>query len=366
VTVARRGEGLTGRDLASINDVSPLAAALRYAELGLPVFPVAPVDRSTGTCGCKDGEACESVGKHPLVRWADKATIDPGQIASWWGSWKPDANIGVPTGQRSGLVVVDIDRQHDGHATRKTLEAAGQVFPATLAARTRNGGWHFVYAAPEGVRVPNTTAALAGVGDTPGIDVRGDGGYIIVAPSVRPVDPDPQTGALRFGRYAWAAQDHPVAPAPSWVVTPKPQPRPQPAPPATRAVVAGPAGRDPHKRAAAALAAEVARVAVARSEQRNKTLFQAAANLFEIVNTGYLDEVQVRAELTAAGMAVGLGEREIAQTLDAQWRRKQGVRRAGWEAGGGGAGSDHLRLRRAQMMVGPPVWGGSRGGGFGR
>jgi hypothetical protein len=130
-------------------------------------------------------------------------------------------------------------------------------------------------------------------------------------------------------------------------------------------VVAGPAGRDPHKRAAAALAAEVARVAVARSEQRNTTLFQAAANLFEIVNTGYLDEGQVRAELTAAGVAVGLGEREIAQTLDAQWRRKEGVRRAGWEPGGG-AGSDHLRLRRAQMMVGPPVWGGSRGGGFGR
>ena len=106
-------------------------------------------------------------------------------------------------------------------------------------------------------------------------------------------------------------------------------------------------------------------MAVARSEQRNTMLFQAAANLFEIVNTGYLDEGQVRAELTAAGVAVGLGEREIAQTLDAQWRRKEGVRRAGWEPGGG-AGSDHLRLRRAQMMVGPPVWGGSRGGGFGR
>ena len=51
MTVARRGEGLTGRDLASINDVSPLAAALRYAELGLPVFPVAPVDRASGRCG---------------------------------------------------------------------------------------------------------------------------------------------------------------------------------------------------------------------------------------------------------------------------------------------------------------------------
>jgi hypothetical protein len=363
VAVGRRGEGLTGRDLVSVNDVSPLAAALRYAELGLPVFPVAPVDRSTGTCGCKDSEACDSVGKHPLVRWADKATTDRAQISSWWGSWKPDANIGVPTGQRSGLVVVDIDRQHDGHATRQTLEAGGRVFPPTLAARTRNGGWHFVYAAPAGVRVPNTTAALAGVGDTPGIDVRGDGGYIIVAPSVRPVDPDPVSGVVRFGRYVWIAQDHPVAPAPSWVVTPKPHARPQPAPSA-RGVAAGPGGRDPGKRAAAALAAEVARVSTARREQRNMTLFQAAANLFEIVNTGYLDESRVRAELTAAGVSVGLGEREIAQTLDAQWLRKLGVRRAGWEAGGG-AGPDHLRLRRTHMMTSPAVWGGPRGG-FGR
>jgi hypothetical protein len=91
------------------------------------------------------------------------------------------------------------------------------------------------------------------------------------------------------------------------------------------------AGRDPSKRVAAALASEVTRVAAARNEQRNTTLFQAAANLFEIVNTGYLDEARVRAELTAAGLSVGLGEREIGQTLDAQWRRKQGVRRAGWE-----------------------------------
>jgi putative DNA primase/helicase len=122
-TLGRPDDGLTGRELASVNHVSPLRAAMRYAEFGLPVFPVAPVDRSNGTCGCKDGDACESVGKHPLVRWAEKATTERAQITSWWGSWKPDANIGVPTGQRSGLVIVDIDRQHDGHRTRAMLEA---------------------------------------------------------------------------------------------------------------------------------------------------------------------------------------------------------------------------------------------------
>jgi hypothetical protein len=69
----------------------------------------------------------------------------------------------------------------------------------------------------------------------------------------------------------------------------------------------------------------------ARDGHRNAALFHAAANLFEIVNTGYLNEEQVRRELTAASRSGGLGEREIRQTLDAQWRRKSGVRRDGWE-----------------------------------
>jgi hypothetical protein len=266
------------------------------------------------------------VGKHPLVRWAEAATTDRGQITRWWGSWKPNANIGVPTGQRSGLVVVDIDRQHDGHVTRAALETAGRVFPPTLAARTRGGGWHFVYRAPDGARVANTTAALAGVGDTPGIDVRGDGGYIIIAPSVRPLAPDPAGGTLRFGQYAWAAQDHQIAPAPTWVVVARPQPdRARTAP-----TVAERSGGDPSRRAAAALDGEIRRVIGSAGLGRNNSLFQAAANLFEIVNTGHLDENRVRGALTAAAVSVGLGEAEIRQTLDAQWRRKQGLGRAGW------------------------------------
>lgn len=321
---------LCGDALAAINDLAPRDAALAYASLGLAVFPVAPVDPETGACGCREGPGCEQVAKHPLVRWADQATTEAARVRSWW-SWKPDANIGVPTGVRSGLVVVDIDRHHGGLETRAGLEAAGFVFPPTLAARTRAGGWHFFYQAPADRHVANTTAALAGVGVTPGIDVRGDGGYVIVAPSVRPIDPDPATGAPRFGRYAWSPQDHPVAPAPEWVVIPKERPRPTPSPTPSRSPVGERPGRDPHKRAAAALAGEVARVTASVGQGRNNALFQAAANCFEIVNTGYLDETRVRAELTSAAMAVGLGETEIRHTLDAQWRRKAGVSRAGWD-----------------------------------
>lgn len=356
---------LTGGQLGSLNQLAPLQAALAYAEIGWPVFPVAPLDRISGRCGCKDGPACESIAKHPLVRWSETASTDPEQIRSWW-AWKPSANIGVPTGARSGLVVVDIDRQHDGPATRQSLAAAGVVFPPTLAARTRNGGWHFFYRAPEGTRVANTTAELAGIGKTPGIDVRGDGGYIIAAPSVRPLDPDPTSGSPRFGRYRWVERSLPLASAPSWVVAPRQSPAP--AVSRQRSSISDRPGPDPTKRAAAALGAEVARVTGSVDQGRNNALFKAAANCFEIVNTGWLDETEVRAELTAAGLAVGLGEREIRQTLDAQWRRKQGVARSGWPPATGPRGADRnpLRARGDMTMLDAAAARSVRVEGFGR
>ncbi len=96
--------------------------------------------------------------------------------------------------------------------------------------------------------------------------------------------------------------------------------------------------------------------------QRNVVLFQAAANLFEICNTGWLDEAVVRAELTEAGLAAGLGAQEVRDTLAAQWRRKQAVVRQGWPPRGGGPGGAPLQgqspqcqgpLSRARRL--PPV-----------
>lgn len=323
---------LSGADLAGLNTATPLDAALVYARLGWPVFPVAPVDRATGLCGCRDGADCEQVGKHPLVRWADQATTDETKIREWW-RWKPLANIAVATGRRSGLVVVDLDRQHGGLATREDLAARGIVFPPTLAARTRSGGWHFFYSAPPDRRVSNTEGEIAGVGKTAGVDIRGDGGYIILAPSVRLAPHQTGTAPRQtatmpvLARYSWVDLAHPVAAAPDWVTAPRPTPKPGVSP--SRPAKTRPA-RDPTARAAAALTAEIGRVRNAGEGGRNRALFFAAANLFEIVNTGHLDEHQVRAELTAAGRAVGLGEKEIAQTIDAQSRRKTGVTREGW------------------------------------
>src|SRR6516162_5154723 len=91
---ARRGPAMTGAAL--------LDAALSYAERrGWPVFPVALVKRQDG-----------KLDKKPLVKWGAAATTDAKQIKEWWRRW-PNALVGVPTGRRSGLVVLDVDCKFD-------------------------------------------------------------------------------------------------------------------------------------------------------------------------------------------------------------------------------------------------------------
>lgn len=128
-------------------------AALAYAKKGTPVFP------------CKPG------GKKPLINdWPNKATTDPRKVNTWWDRW-PEANIGIPTGRRSGLLVLDEDR------AGALSELPGEL-PATTTARTGSGGRHVLLAYPPCQEIRNSAGMLA-----PGLDVRGEGGYIIAAPS---------------------------------------------------------------------------------------------------------------------------------------------------------------------------------------
>ena len=85
----------------------PQADALRYATAGWYVIPLhSPVPNAGCSCGKAD---CKSIGKHPRTRRGLKdATIDEQTIRQWWRTW-PDANVGIVTGARSGLLVIDID-----------------------------------------------------------------------------------------------------------------------------------------------------------------------------------------------------------------------------------------------------------------
>jgi hypothetical protein len=134
-----------------------LRNALRYAGRGWPVFP------------------CVPGGKEPLTRHGHlDATTDRSRITAWWNRW-PGANIGIPTGQRSGILALDIDQPTGLDA----LEAEHGELPATRTHSTGSGGMHYLFAYPVGVELRNSAGKLA-----EGLDVRGEGGYIVALPSI--------------------------------------------------------------------------------------------------------------------------------------------------------------------------------------
>jgi putative DNA primase/helicase len=146
--------------------------ALWYAAHGFPVFPLHSAPG--GVCSCGDPD-CQNPGKHPRTAHGFKdATQDQDRIAAWWKRWK-DANIGIPTGAASGLLVVDCDPRNGGPADRSELiERCGPI-PDTAEAITGGGGRHLFFRYSGGA-VPKALA--------PGIDLKGDGGYVVAPPSI--------------------------------------------------------------------------------------------------------------------------------------------------------------------------------------
>lgn len=138
----------------AISSRSLLAYAVNLATSGVLVFPCT-ADKRPLTChGFQD------------------ASADPEQVGAWWGEW-PHALIGIPTGQRTRLLVLDIDRKNgkDGY---KSLQALGFLLPDTRTHRTMSGGEHRLFLLPEGASIKSSVNKLG-----PGLDIRADGGYII-------------------------------------------------------------------------------------------------------------------------------------------------------------------------------------------
>lgn len=126
------------------------------------------------------------------------------QIEGWFRSW-PDANLGIVTGAISGLVVLDVDPIHGGDGSLAELEHRHGRLPQTVEAVTGGGGRHLYFGHPGGF--VHNRASMA-----PGLDVRGDGGYVVAPPSVHPSG---------LG-YRWVPGHTPtdiaLAPVPGWVV----------------------------------------------------------------------------------------------------------------------------------------------------
>ena len=152
-----------------------------YRSLGLTPIPLYGYNEGACSCGAT---ACTSAGKHPRVKrqTAIEATEDKWQ--SWIKVW-PDMNIGILTGSDTGIFVVDIDPRHGGDKSLAALEAKFGKFPATAVATTGGGGIHYLFRAPLGITIRNSAGDEVGSrGVAPGIDIRGDGGLIVVEPSV--------------------------------------------------------------------------------------------------------------------------------------------------------------------------------------
>src|SRR5262245_21640975 len=135
---------------------SMLSAALGYAARAIPVFPCVPRGKTPAT-----------------VRGFYDASTDPEAIRRWWSN--SDCNIGIPTGIASQTWVLDIDPGGDAHLER--LQAEHGPLPATRTTITGRGGRHVWFR-----RVGPLQSSAARVG--PGLDVRADGGYVVVPPSI--------------------------------------------------------------------------------------------------------------------------------------------------------------------------------------
>lgn len=185
----------------SIARTPKLEIALSHARGRLPVFPVcAPIQDGTKCSASWHTHGPDYVGKTPLVKeWQNKATVDEAQIRKWWSEY-PDANIGTPT---QDTVTVDIDVRHDGFKSLERMEATHGPLNLTRTHETGTGGEHRIFANRSGLDLRNA-APLEGY---PGIDVRANGGFILLPGSVH-----------RSGKAYSLKVDLPVEDAQPWLI----------------------------------------------------------------------------------------------------------------------------------------------------
>ena len=321
-----------------------LEAALAFAARGWPVFPCDPQQDGPET------PAAKKRAKRPLVPGADKgpdgkpvpktgglwrATVDEAQIRRWWKR-RPDALIGVPTGQRIGAFVVDLDPRDETTADTlaRLVEAVGAL-PGGPRSRTQSGGLHLWFRLPAGDEMPKNSAKRL-----KNIDWRGDGGYVIVPPSVM--------SDGQFYEWIVSLDDFPLPDAPARLLDlvfqrgdfarhPAPA-EPDGDRPAMRPIASEePGDRAVRQYARAALDRAARDVSGAVKGTRGFTLNAAAYGMAPFVSLGALSEREVSAALQDAADASGLTREDGPAERDAKIRR-------GLEAGAGNTGNLSSRL----------------------
>ena len=257
-------------------------SALALVASGIPVFP------------------CAAGGKRPAVAGGFHAASTEADLVRRWWTAMPTANIGMPTGVASGLVVVDVDVHGsvDGYTALERARLEGLVDGWVAAVRTPSGGLHLYFPARDNAHQRSWQSARAG------IDFRGDGGYIILPPSVRTVDSEARRySTLQLARGSGRPLD--AQRLRDFLEPPRRS--------------AGPLD------AVSAMApADVTRLAswVSRLQEgeRNHGVFWAACKMAEkdVPTCEALDA------LTVAGATAGLSEREVTTTVRSAYRSVRG------------------------------------------
>lgn len=269
-----------------------------YADkLGWSVFPCRPKMKVPATAhGFRDAER------------------DPGMVRELWEG-RPDCNIGLATGAVSGVWVFDVDAKAPdvepgdlapmtGPEALAVLEERYGALPDTRRVRTSGGGMHVYFrlpTLPEGRTLRNRSRIRVD-GRMAGLDVRADGGYVVLPPSVHP------SGAI----YTWDGPTREVAEAPGWLLDLVAPPPPQRRPAAPLPEVSG---EGPRRYGSAALRKALERLNGLSREVAHDAVFREAASLGELVAGGCLDAGEVEAALVAAAVACGRSEREAGRTV---------------------------------------------------
>ncbi len=183
-------------------------AAERLSERDLAVFPAFGVRREGRppfVCLCSKAGMCGSPGKHPQT--SDGVHAASRNFADLRVEWcDRRANIGIATGPKSDVWVLDVDPRNGGDESLVRLEASHGNLPTTWTVRTGGGGIHYYYKL--GAKAVRCSTSKVG----PGLDVKADGGYVIAPPSLH-----------RSGKkYEWESGRSPddidVAEAPDWLL----------------------------------------------------------------------------------------------------------------------------------------------------
>jgi hypothetical protein len=232
-------------------------------------------------CSCPRGVECTSKGKHPVPQrwqqpeqWITPTTAGLRHAVAVWNDSRP-LNIGLVTGRPSGVWCLDFDPAHVGNTPGAiaTTDLIAQLLAEGYepAQRTGGGGDHWLFTLPEDFEITNSRGRLPR-----GLDVRGDGGMIVLAPSVSSKGPYVDTGMSVHVPPDWLLDYlKPIErERPTDLVT-APEARPQGA--------ALDADRG-HRYAAGAVRDILTQLAAAQEGERDAKAFEAACQLHELIN----------------------------------------------------------------------------------